>query len=166
MLQMGGSGRQPARGDQRRRRPPSCPWSIASGFIILPEAIARIIFRICSNCLVSCLTAWTFVPDPAAIRRRREPRITSGLARSSGVTERIIASTAAVPDVTTQDFAIAQATLEAAGFRSRVVFEDTPEPSFDGIVISQDPVGGSQAKPDSLVTLFVGRFTGETTTEP
>jgi hypothetical protein len=31
-------------------------------------------------------------------------------------------------------------------------------------VISQDPVGGSQAKPDSLVTLFVGRFTGETTT--
>jgi beta-lactam-binding protein with PASTA domain len=73
-------------------------------------------------------------------------------------------STTAVPDVTTQDFAIAQATLEAAGFRWRVVYEDTTEPSFDGIVISQDPIGGSQAKPDSLVTLFVGRFTGETTT--
>ena len=66
--------------------------------------------------------------------------------------------------MTTQDFAIAQATLEAAGFRWRVVYEDTAEPSFDGIVISQDPIGGSQAKPDSLVTLFVGRFTGETTT--
>ena len=66
--------------------------------------------------------------------------------------------TSAVPDVTTQDVAIAQTTLEAAGFRTRVVLEDTDDPSFDGIVISQDPVGGTQAKPSSLVTLFVGRF--------
>ena len=76
-------------------------------------------------------------------------------------------STSAVPDVTTQDVAIAQTTLEAAGFRTRVVLEDTDEPSFDGIVISQDPVGGAQAKPNSLITLFVGRFTaGTTTTTP
>jgi serine/threonine-protein kinase len=73
-------------------------------------------------------------------------------------------STAAVPDVTTQDVAIAQTTLEAAGFRTRVVLEDTDDPSFDGIVISQDPVGSTQAKPNSLVTLFVGRFTETTTT--
>ncbi|HLG09463.1 MAG TPA: Stk1 family PASTA domain-containing Ser/Thr kinase [Gaiellaceae bacterium] len=74
--------------------------------------------------------------------------------------------TSAVPDVTAQDVAIAQTTLETAGFRTRVVLEDTDDPSFDGIVISQDPVGGTQAKPNSLVTLFVGRFTGETTTTP
>jgi serine/threonine-protein kinase len=74
--------------------------------------------------------------------------------------------TSAVPDVTTQDVAIAQTTLEAAGFRTRVVLEDTDDPSFDGIVISQDPVGGTQAKPSSLVTLFVGRFTSVTTTTP
>jgi serine/threonine-protein kinase len=74
--------------------------------------------------------------------------------------------TSAVPDVTTQDVAIAQTTLEAAGFRTRVVLEDTDDPTFDGIVISQDPVGGTQAKPSSLVTLFVGRFTAETTTTP
>ncbi len=73
-------------------------------------------------------------------------------------------STTAVPDVTTQDVAIAQATLEAAGFRAKPVLEDVDDPNFDGIVISQDPVGGSQAKPNSLVTLFVGRFTGEATT--
>ncbi|OFW51412.1 MAG: hypothetical protein A2146_02655, partial [Actinobacteria bacterium RBG_16_67_10] len=48
--------------------------------------------------------------------------------------------TSAVPDVTTQDATIAQATLEAAGFRTRVVLEDTDDPNFDGIVISQDPV--------------------------
>ena len=75
-------------------------------------------------------------------------------------------STSAVPDVTTQDFAIAQTTLEAAGFRTRVVFEDTDDPTFDGIVISQDPVGGTQAKPNALITLFVGRFVSTTTTTP
>jgi eukaryotic-like serine/threonine-protein kinase len=75
--------------------------------------------------------------------------------------------TAAVPDVTNQDVTIAQTTLEAAGFRTRVVLENTDDPGFDGIVISQDPVGGAQAAPNSVVTLFVGRFAGsETTTTP
>ena len=93
-----------------------------------------------------------------------------GSASSKGSTVTLSVSrgpvTSAVPDVTTQDVAIAQTTLEAAGFRTRVVLEDTDDPSFDGIVISQDPVGGTQAKPSSLVTLFVGRFTSATTTTP
>jgi serine/threonine-protein kinase len=75
-------------------------------------------------------------------------------------------TTAAVPDVTTQDVAIAQTTLEAAGFRTRVVLEDVDDATLDGIVISQDPVGGTQAKPSSLITLFVGRFVQPTTTTP
>ena len=79
-------------------------------------------------------------------------------------------STAAVPDVTTQDVSIAQTTLENAGFRTRVVLEDTADPALDGIVISQDPIGGSQAAPNTIITLFVGRFvaeeTDETTTTP
>jgi eukaryotic-like serine/threonine-protein kinase len=73
-------------------------------------------------------------------------------------------STAAIPDVTSQDYAIAQTTLENAGFRTRFVYEDTQDPTLDGIVISQDPIGGSQAKPNSLVTLFVGRYVAPTTT--
>jgi serine/threonine-protein kinase len=73
-------------------------------------------------------------------------------------------STAAVPDVTTQDVSIAQTTLDAAGFRTRVVLEDTDDPTQDGIVMSQDPIAGTQAKPNSLVTLFVGRFVSSTTT--
>jgi serine/threonine-protein kinase len=72
-------------------------------------------------------------------------------------------STSAVPDVTTQDVAIAQTTLEAAGFRWRIEYEDTTDFSQDGIVSAQDPVGGSQAEPNTLVTLFVGRFVGEET---
>jgi serine/threonine-protein kinase len=73
-------------------------------------------------------------------------------------------TTSAVPDVTTQDVAIAQTTLEAAGFRTRIVLEDTEDITQDGIVLSQDPIGGTQAEPNSIVTLFVGRFVDPTTT--
>jgi beta-lactam-binding protein with PASTA domain/predicted Ser/Thr protein kinase len=75
-------------------------------------------------------------------------------------------TTSAVPDVTTQDVSIAQTTLEAAGFRTRVSLEDVDDPTLEGIVISQDPVGGTQAKPNSLVTLFVGRYVEPTTPTP
>ncbi len=73
-------------------------------------------------------------------------------------------TTTAIPDVTSQDVAIAQTTLEAAGFRTRVVLENVEDPTQDGIVISQDPAGGTQAKPNTLVTLFVGRYVPPTTT--
>lgn len=83
-------------------------------------------------------------------------------------------STSSVPDVTTQEVSVAQSTLEGAGFRVRKVLEDTSDPSLEGIVISQDPGPGAQAKPKSVVTLFVGRLvqseptttTTDTTTAP
>jgi serine/threonine-protein kinase len=77
--------------------------------------------------------------------------------------------TASVPDVTNQDVGVAEATLQAAGFRTRTVTEDTDDPTLDGLVISHDPIGETQAKPNSVVTLFVGRFAGtptETTPVP
>jgi eukaryotic-like serine/threonine-protein kinase len=74
-------------------------------------------------------------------------------------------TTSAVPDVTTQDVSIAQTTLENAGFRSRVVLEDVFDPTQDGIVTAQDPISGSQAAPNAIITLFVGRFVGEQTDE-
>ena len=73
-------------------------------------------------------------------------------------------ATTAVPDVTSQDYTIAQTTLENAGFRTQFKFQDTTDPTQDGIVLSQDPVGGTQAKPNSVVTLFVGRLVQSTTT--
>jgi eukaryotic-like serine/threonine-protein kinase len=73
-------------------------------------------------------------------------------------------TTSAVPDVTTQEVSVAQATLQSAGFKVRTVSEDTNDPSLDGIVISQDPAGGAQAKPNTVVTLFVGRLVQTTTT--
>jgi beta-lactam-binding protein with PASTA domain len=74
-------------------------------------------------------------------------------------------STVAVPDVTTQDVTIARSILEDAGFRVREVLENTDDQDSHGVVIGQDPAGQTQAKPNSIVTLFVGNFTGgETTT--
>ena len=46
---------------------------------ILPFASCAISLRIWPNCLTSWLTACTVVPDPRAIRFRREPSIRSGL---------------------------------------------------------------------------------------
>jgi serine/threonine-protein kinase len=74
--------------------------------------------------------------------------------------------TVTVPDVTTFDVTIARTTLENAGFQVREQLEDTDDPNSESIVIGQDPAGQTQAKPGSVVTIFVGNFTGgETTTE-
>jgi beta-lactam-binding protein with PASTA domain len=98
----------------------------------------------------------------------QDPSAGTETSRGATVTVRVSQgpATVAVPDVTFQDVAIARATLENAGFRVREVLEDTSDPGSDGLVVGMDPVGGSQAKPGSLVTLFVGRLveTGETTT--
>ena len=51
---------------------------------ILPCCRPFIILRISPNCLTSWLTCWTVVPEPLAIRSRREPLISSGWRRSYG----------------------------------------------------------------------------------
>ncbi|HYI75551.1 MAG TPA: Stk1 family PASTA domain-containing Ser/Thr kinase [Gaiellaceae bacterium] len=101
----------------------------------------------------------------AGLVTRQDPSGGSEGSRGSTVTLSVSKgpTTSAVPDVTAQDYSIAQVTLDNAGFRTRVVFEDTSDPSQDGIVTSQDPIGGTQAEPNTLVTLFVGRFVEETT---
>src|SRR3954447_10402153 len=58
---------------------------------IFPCESWRIIFCIWPNCLTSWFTAWTLVPEPRAMRRRREPLMIVGFARSSGVIEVMIA---------------------------------------------------------------------------
>jgi beta-lactam-binding protein with PASTA domain len=77
-----------------------------------------------------------------------------------------------VPDVTSQDEASARDQITEAGFRVRVEDQETTDESLDGIVISQEPQGGSEEEPNAIVTLFVGRFVTEeeppppTTTTP
>jgi eukaryotic-like serine/threonine-protein kinase len=66
--------------------------------------------------------------------------------------------TSSIPDVTSQDEDTARATLEDSGFRVSVQDEDTTDPASDGLVLSQDPPGGTQAKPGTTVTIVVGRL--------
>lgn len=85
-----------------------------------------------------------------------------GTESSRGVTVTLQVSTGpqtiAVPDVTALAVELARATLLDGGFRVRVVLEETLDPLSDGIVLSQNPLAGAQAKPRSIVTLVVGRY--------
>jgi beta-lactam-binding protein with PASTA domain/predicted Ser/Thr protein kinase len=63
-----------------------------------------------------------------------------------------------IPDVTSQDEASATAALEQSGFAVDVQEQDTTDENQDGIVLSQDPPGGTRAKPGTTVTIVVGRL--------
>jgi eukaryotic-like serine/threonine-protein kinase len=66
--------------------------------------------------------------------------------------------TSTVPDVTSQDEQSARDTLTSAGFKVQVQEQDVTDPGLEGIVLSQRPGGGTQAKQSSQVTIVVGRF--------
>jgi serine/threonine-protein kinase len=75
-------------------------------------------------------------------------------------------TTSMVPDVTSLSQADAQTQLKASGFKVKIVSQPVSDPSQDGIVQTQDPVGGQQAPPGSTVTIAVGKFGGTTTPGP
>ena len=85
-----------------------------------------------------------------------------GTERPKGDTVQISVSngpqTATVPDVLDQDQASAESELQAAGFKVRVVKQDTADPTQDGVVMDQSPAPGLEAQPGSRVTIVVGRF--------
>jgi serine/threonine-protein kinase len=66
--------------------------------------------------------------------------------------------TETVPDVINLDSSTAVETLQAAGFKVKTKFEDTEDQTQDDHVIAQDPIGQTEAKPGSKVTITVGRF--------
>jgi beta-lactam-binding protein with PASTA domain/predicted Ser/Thr protein kinase len=90
----------------------------------------------------------------------QDPEAGSEQSRGSTVTLQVSQgpSTSAIPDVTSQDVDQARQTLRDLGFRVRVQPEDTEDESLDGLVISQDPPGGTELEPNTVVTLIVGRF--------
>jgi beta-lactam-binding protein with PASTA domain len=61
-----------------------------------------------------------------------------------------------VPDVTSQDEASARSTLESAGFHVSVQRQEVNDPGLYGIVLSQNPTGGTKANEGSGVTIIVG----------
>jgi serine/threonine-protein kinase len=83
-------------------------------------------------------------------------------------------ATTQVPDVTGQNQSTAESILSGAGLTPSVVYEPVTDPSQDGIVQSQDPAPGSDAKSGEVVIIHVGQLqsgtpggdTGTTTTTP
>jgi beta-lactam-binding protein with PASTA domain/predicted Ser/Thr protein kinase len=72
-------------------------------------------------------------------------------------------ATTPVPDVTNQDEPTAKALLTGSGFKVKVVRQDVSDPSEQGIVLAQQPAGGTDAPAGSTVTITVGRYNGTTT---
>ncbi len=68
--------------------------------------------------------------------------------------------TSTVPDVTSQDQNTAQSELQASGFKVRVETQPTTDPSQDGIVLTQNPQGNTQAPQGTTVTIVVGKLGG------
>jgi eukaryotic-like serine/threonine-protein kinase len=75
-------------------------------------------------------------------------------------------ATSTVPDVTSQSQTDAQAQLKASGFGVHIVPQPVTDPNQDGIVQTQDPPGGAQAAPGTIVTIAVGKFGATTTPGP
>jgi serine/threonine-protein kinase len=72
--------------------------------------------------------------------------------------------TSPVPDVTSYDLGLAQQTLQASGFKSHITYQPVTDPSQDGVVLAQSPVGGTQAPQKTKVELTVGQLAGTDTT--
>jgi len=75
-------------------------------------------------------------------------------------------ATTPVPDVSNQDEPTAKAILTGSGFKVKVVKQSVSDPGEQGIVVNQQPGGGTSAPAGATVTIFVGDYTGTTTAVP
>jgi eukaryotic-like serine/threonine-protein kinase len=98
--------------------------------------------------------------QPKGVVIDQDPGAGEGLARGGTVTLFVSKGPkeSTIPDVTSQDEASATQTLEQSGFTVDVQEQEVIDPNQDGIVLSQDPPGGTKAKPGSTVTIIVGRL--------
>lgn len=61
-----------------------------------------------------------------------------------------------IPDVVDQEESAAVQALEDEGFRVDVLQVQVEDPEQEGIVLDQQPAGGTRAPRDALITIFVG----------
>jgi beta-lactam-binding protein with PASTA domain len=91
---------------------------------------------------------------------RQEPPAGSAVEQGSVVVLTVSGGTSSarvtVPDVVDQDESTAVEALEGEDFRVEVVSVQVEDPQQDGIVLDQQPAGGTSAPRGALVTIFVG----------
>jgi beta-lactam-binding protein with PASTA domain len=98
---------------------------------------------------------------PAGEVVRQSPGAGAELREGGIVTLRVSTgpATIAVPDVVGLSESAAIRDLESAGFVVSVVDEPTVEPTEDGFVLRQNPLGGASRRKGATVTITVARFT-------
>jgi beta-lactam-binding protein with PASTA domain len=84
------------------------------------------------------------------VRRGSRVRIDVSLGPNPG-------SQASVPDVVGQDQQTATSRLQSAGFTVQAIMVPVTDPSQDGMVVDEQPAGGSKAPEGSQVTIYVGQ---------
>src|SRR5207248_1103184 len=65
-----------------------------------------------------------------------------------------------VPDVVGETKGQAKNDLTSQGFAVAVTYQTVADPSKDGVVLSQNPPGGTKAPPGSTVSIVVGKKAG------
>jgi hypothetical protein len=144
--------------DVAKRRPPAAPATVTVPLLVGTTAASA------KTRLSSLGLHWSVVmrasermrgivlaQSPAA-GAKLEKRRTVTLTVSSGPAQ------VSVPDVTGLDADSARVKLENAGFDVAVVDQPTSDPDQDGVVVDQDPLGGTEADNGSTVTITVARL--------
>jgi eukaryotic-like serine/threonine-protein kinase len=113
---------------------------------------------------VSTTYADSSQPENTVIDQTPKPGQTAGKGSAVSLTVSKGPATIPVPDVTNEDVSSATNELDTAGFRPRIIYEAVTDPTQDGIVLDEEPPGGTQAAPNSVIRLTVGRVESTTTT--
>jgi serine/threonine-protein kinase len=98
--------------------------------------------------------------EPAGVVVGQDPGAGTQAAKGSAVTLQVSSGpqVSQIPDVTSQTEADATAQLQSSGFEVQAVEEIVADENFDGLVLSQDPEGGTEAEEGTTVVIVVGRF--------
>jgi serine/threonine-protein kinase len=101
---------------------------------------------------------------PAGQVIQQSPTAGSSVARGTRVRMSVSlgpnAQTTTVPNVLGKDPATAKSRLEDAGFQVQTLTQTVSSSSQDGVVVDEQPSGGSVAPNGSVITIYVGRFSG------
>jgi beta-lactam-binding protein with PASTA domain/predicted Ser/Thr protein kinase len=132
--------------------PVSVPTVVGQPIATATSQLQALGFKVSSKFVDSPQPANNVISQTPAAGQSADKGSVVNLTVSNGPT------TSTVPEVTSLDLASAEQTLHDSGFTPVVVYQDTPDPNSEGLVLAQDPASSTQLKPGSNVTLTVGRY--------
>lgn len=133
-------------------RPVTVPSVVGSAFETAQSQLQGVGFAVARENVESA--------EPAGIVIGQNPAAGTQQGKGSVVTLQVSEGpvTSQVPDVSSQTEADAVSQLQASGFEVQIVEEIVQAENLDGLVLSQDPEGGTDAEQGTTVVIVVGRF--------